>query len=40
MVVDKEDGLVHGWCIGQSELVAGKVREWVEEILGKDEDTR
>jgi pimeloyl-ACP methyl ester carboxylesterase len=40
MVVDKEDGLVHGWCIGQSELVAGKVRDWVEEILGKDEDTK
>lgn len=40
MVVDKEDGLVHGWCIGQSELVAGKVRGWVEEILGKDEDTK
>jgi pimeloyl-ACP methyl ester carboxylesterase len=40
MVVDNEDGLVHGWCIGQSELVAGKVRGWVEEILGKDEDTK
>jgi len=40
MVVDQEDGLVHGWCIGQSELVAGKVRGWVEEILGKDEDTK
>jgi pimeloyl-ACP methyl ester carboxylesterase len=39
MIVDEEDGLVHGWCIGQSELVAGKVREWVGEILGKDEDS-
>lgn len=40
MVVDKEDGLLHGWCIRQSELVAGKVRGWIEEILDEDEDTK
>jgi Lipid-droplet associated hydrolase len=33
MVVDEEDGLVHGWCIGQSELVAGKVGKWIGEIF-------
>jgi pimeloyl-ACP methyl ester carboxylesterase len=34
MVVDDGAGLVHGWCIGQSELVAGKVGRWVAEIWG------
>ena len=33
MVVDEEDGLVHGWCIRQSGLVAGKVAKWIEDIL-------
>ena len=33
MVVDEEDGLVHGWCIRQSELVAGKVGGWIAEML-------
>ncbi len=37
MVVDEEDGLVHGWCIGQSPLVARKVGQWVEEILMEKE---
>lgn len=38
MVVDEEDGLVHGWCIAQSGLVASKVVKWLEDILGDGED--
>jgi pimeloyl-ACP methyl ester carboxylesterase len=40
MVVDDTDGLVHGWCIGQSELVAGKVGKWIAEIWGDVEDAK
>ena len=29
MVVDEENGLEHGWCIRQSELVAGKAGQWI-----------
>jgi hypothetical protein len=40
MVIDEEDGLVHGWCIGQSKQVAGKVGKWIGEILGDGEHTK
>ena len=38
MVVDEEDGLLHGWCIRQSELVAGKVGKWIAGMLKEGED--
>lgn len=33
VVVDENDGLVHAWCLSQSELVAARVRDWVGDIL-------
>jgi len=30
--VDENEGLVHAWCIGQSDLVAGRVFAWLQEI--------
>lgn len=31
--IEESGNLVHGWCIEQSNEVAAKVREWIEEML-------
>lgn len=33
IVIDETAGLVHAWCLEQSDMVAGRVGEWLEEIL-------
>jgi hypothetical protein len=30
--IEESGKLVHGWCIEQSNEVAAKVREWIEEM--------
>ena len=36
MVVDEPEGLVHAWCLYQSEMVAQRVKGWVEEIMARN----
>jgi hypothetical protein len=36
ILVDDGDGLVHAWCLDQSEMVAERVGDWLEEVLAKD----
>jgi pimeloyl-ACP methyl ester carboxylesterase len=37
VLIDETDGLVHAWCLEQSEIVARRVGRWLEDILeGKD----
>jgi pimeloyl-ACP methyl ester carboxylesterase len=33
IVIDETAGLVHAWCLEQSDMVAERVGEWLEEIL-------
>ena len=30
--IDEADGLVHAWCLGQSDLVAKRVSRWLKEV--------
>ncbi|KIW38496.1 uncharacterized protein PV06_09452 [Exophiala oligosperma] len=33
IVIDETEGLVHAWCLEQSEMVAAQVGRWLEEIM-------
>jgi pimeloyl-ACP methyl ester carboxylesterase len=36
IVIDETAGLVHAWCLEQSDMVAERVGEWLEEILERN----
>lgn len=34
ILIDETHGLIHAWCLEQNQIVAERVGDWLEEILG------